>query len=57
MRDREIVRLYQGGQSLNQIAHAHDLTFEGVRQILIREGVTRRTCEEGLHLRYANANE
>jgi len=51
IRDREIARLYTGGQSLSQIAQAYALTMEGVRQILLRSAVRLRSSADGIRLR------
>jgi DNA-binding XRE family transcriptional regulator len=45
-----VITQYQAGQSLRQVARTHGLTYEGVRQILLRHHVTPRDRIEAMTL-------
>ena len=45
-----VIAQYRSGQSLRQVARTHGLTYEGVRQILLRHGVSPRDRLEAMAL-------
>lgn len=49
-RDREIIRLYKSGLTLDEVAPKFELSRQRILQILKREGVTRRSRGRKLKL-------
>jgi DNA-binding XRE family transcriptional regulator len=45
-----VIEQYKSGQSLRQVARTHGLTYEGVRQILLRHKITPRDRLEAMAL-------
>lgn len=53
-RDDAIAIAYAEGESLRQIALAHDVSHECVRQVLVKRGAKLRSRGEGVKARRAS---